>query len=316
MYHQDLSDFIIGQNDDGTFYIQSSNFRAQAADGYVGKTARKFMESTTKLEILRKDLTDAGLTAWKLINEGSDDVPVTCTNTHINGSKVAYNGGFYMLPTGFTPASNEFTMEGMYGAPVVDDVAKTITVVYAPTICFTAENVTVVQGNRTTGKGNKRQILLRIKVVLQAPCHPKSFSVTLTNGASEIEKVEAYMTSSEQLDAEGARPVKLGEQGQTADWTPWVAGFYKTNTVLQLAANRAYLETTVPGDPSGSRVGFDISLDDEGGEPTGIRQLDNGERIMDNAATTGWYTLDGRKISTAPSAKGIYIMNGRKVVIK
>lgn len=213
MYHQDLSDFIIGQNDDGTFYIQSSNFRAQAADGYVGKTARKFMESTTKLEILRKDLTDAGLTAWKLINEGADDVPVTCTNTHINGSKVAYNGGFYMLPTGFTPASNEFTMEGMYGAPVVDDVAKTITVVYAPTICFTAENVTVVQGNRTTGKGNKRQILLRIKVVPQAPCYPESFSVTLTNGASEIEKVEAYMTSSEQLDAEGSRPVKLGEQG-------------------------------------------------------------------------------------------------------
>lgn len=213
MYHQDLSDFIIGQNDDGTFYIQSSNFRAQAADGYVGKTARKFMESTTKLEILKKDLTDAGLTAWKLINEGADDVPVTCTNTHINGSKVAYNGGFYMLPTGFTPASNEFTMEGMYGEPDVDAVAKTITVVYAPTTCFTAENVTVVQGNRTTGKGNKRQILLRIKVVPQAPCHPKSFSVTLTNGASEIEKVEAYMTSSEQLDAEGSRPVKLGEQG-------------------------------------------------------------------------------------------------------
>lgn len=213
MYHQDLSDFIIGQNGDGTFYIQSSNFRAQAADGYVGKTARKFMESTTKLEILKKDLTDAGLTAWKLINEGADDVPVTCTNTHINGSKVAYNGGFYMLPTGFTPASNEFTMEGMYGEPDVDAVAKTITVVYAPTTCFTAENVTVVQGNRTTGKGNKRQILLRIKVVPQAPCHPKSFSVTLTNGASEIEKVEAYMTSSEQLDAEGARPVKLGEQG-------------------------------------------------------------------------------------------------------
>ena len=39
--------------------------------------------------------------------------------------------------------------------------------------------------------------------------------------------------------------------------------------------------------------------------------MDNGEWTMDN-----WYTLDGARLSGKPSSKGIYINNGRKVVIK
>lgn len=220
-YHQDLSDFIIGQNADGTFYIQSSNFRAQAAkDGnisYIGKTARKFMESTTKLEIYKKELTDVGLVAWKLINKGADDVPVTCTRGDVSGSNVAYNGGYYLLPEGVTPASSEFTMTNMYGSPIIDTVNKTITVTYAPSTCFTAEDVNVVQGSRTTGIGNMRQVLLRIEVVPKAPCHPNSFSVTLKKGASQISKLQAWLTSSDQLDAEGVVPVLLGTQTSISD---------------------------------------------------------------------------------------------------
>ena len=30
----------------------------------------------------------------------------------------------------------------------------------------------------------------------------------------------------------------------------------------------------------------------------------------------GWYTLDGRKLSGKPTAKGIYVNNRHKVVIK
>jgi len=29
-----------------------------------------------------------------------------------------------------------------------------------------------------------------------------------------------------------------------------------------------------------------------------------------------WYTLDGRRLSGKPMARGIYVNNGRKVVIK
>ena len=30
----------------------------------------------------------------------------------------------------------------------------------------------------------------------------------------------------------------------------------------------------------------------------------------------GWHTLDGRKIFTKPTAKGLYIYNGKKLIIK
>ena len=44
-------------------------------------------------------------------------------------------------------------------------------------------------------------------------------------------------------------------------------------------------------------------------EATGIRSMDNGQLIMDN-----WYDLNGRKLNSAPTRKGVYIKNGQKVV--
>ena len=50
--------------------------------------------------------------------------------------------------------------------------------------------------------------------------------------------------------------------------------------------------------------------------------------IVDNGITTGiegaegenttdqWYSLDGKKLNSKPKAAGIYIKNGKKVVIK
>ena len=58
-----------------------------------------------------------------------------------------------------------------------------------------------------------------------------------------------------------------------------------------------------------------VRLVDANGETTGVGSINNGELIMDNLADT-WYSLDGRKFSGKPTSKGLYINNGRKVVIK
>ncbi len=57
----------------------------------------------------------------------------------------------------------------------------------------------------------------------------------------------------------------------------------------------------------------------------GIMSIENGkffdersgraERKIENEADT-WYDLSGRRLSGKPKAKGVYINNGRKVVIK
>ncbi len=58
-----------------------------------------------------------------------------------------------------------------------------------------------------------------------------------------------------------------------------------------------------------------VKLISASGETTAIGTLDTktGEVTFDNEA---WYTLDGVRLSGKPSTKGIYINNGKKVVIK
>ena len=40
------------------------------------------------------------------------------------------------------------------------------------------------------------------------------------------------------------------------------------------------------------------------------------ESRNDKRVVSEWYTLDGRKIQGIPSKKGIYITNGKKIIIK
>ena len=44
--------------------------------------------------------------------------------------------------------------------------------------------------------------------------------------------------------------------------------------------------------------------------------MDNGQWSMDNGQSEAWFTLDGRRLSGKPTAKGLYIHEGRAVVIK
>ena len=74
------------------------------------------------------------------------------------------------------------------------------------------------------------------------------------------------------------------------------------------------LKDITAGDlPAGTRR-FVLNFGD-GDETTGIISIDNGQLIIDNSMDA-WYTLDGRRLTGKPTAKGLYINNGRKVVIK
>ena len=50
-------------------------------------------------------------------------------------------------------------------------------------------------------------------------------------------------------------------------------------------------------------------------EPTGIRSI-TPDSLPQPLMNEGYYTLDGRKLSGKPTQRGIYIVNGKKVVIK
>lgn len=83
---------------------------------------------------------------------------------------------------------------------------------------------------------------------------------------------------------------------------------------------RAYLDGTVGTHALASRRGAELLPDvmtvhliGADGNTTGIGTMDTktGEVTFD-----GWYTFDGHRLAGKPSSKGVYINNGKKVVIK
>ncbi|MBR5714997.1 MAG: hypothetical protein IKX59_00270 [Bacteroidales bacterium] len=100
---------------------------------------------------------------------------------------------------------------------------------------------------------------------------------------------------------------------------PWADGM----TSFNLNAFRAYfklnngLTAGDPADPSTPIKAFKLNF---GEEETGIETVQgsgfmvNGEGFMVNGF--GWYTLDGRRLDAQPAAPGIYLHNGRKLLIK
>ena len=80
-------------------------------------------------------------------------------------------------------------------------------------------------------------------------------------------------------------------------------------------AFRAYfqLDGITAGNPAAAIRAFVINLGDE--ETTGISLTSDTARLGEETADT-WYAIDGRRLSSKPTAKGLFIHNHRTVVIK
>jgi hypothetical protein len=81
--------------------------------------------------------------------------------------------------------------------------------------------------------------------------------------------------------------------------------FVWVKDAVAIAANRAWLQVPAAA-PSAREIKLVF-----GNDATGIDNLTNAAK-----AEGAWYDLNGRKLQSAPTKKGVYIMNGRKVVVK
>ena len=103
----------------------------------------------------------------------------------------------------------------------------------------------------------------------------------------------------------------LGDEGR----------FYQIADNTQQKAFRSYVEES--SEVSHSRLRFYINGVDEDLSPeaTGIKELDNWTiSPFDNSSNNGlilqWYTLDGRRLNGKPVKPGLYIIGGKKVMVK
>ena len=95
----------------------------------------------------------------------------------------------------------------------------------------------------------------------------------------------------------------------TESFTTSPLGFYRA-VASTLGAHKSYLQ--LPLNQTNARSIIYINFDGEG-ETTGIRNLDNNATVQQEGA---YYTLTGIRLNGKPSVKGIYILNGKKVMIK
>jgi len=130
------------------------------------------------------------------------------------------------------------------------------------------------------------------KTILLIPCNEPNLAVTV---AKEFKGTEGPRPFSEAEMAEGDFYVCNGKE------------FIKVRGEGTLAANKAFL--FVEGNNTPASIPFRRSIDGNGEGTTGIDNLN----VNDNEAT--WYDLGGRKLNGKPAQKGVYIKNGKKVVV-
>lgn len=105
--------------------------------------------------------------------------------------------------------------------------------------------------------------------------------------------------------------VFTGEQNNIYKLNDKGNSFDKGTGTASVDPFRAYFEpTTTAALATSLAIGFV-----EGDNTTAIQTIDDSIPSVINGATE-WFTLDGRRLNEKPTAKGIYILNGKKVVVK
>ena len=109
----------------------------------------------------------------------------------------------------------------------------------------------------------------------------------------------------------------LGKNDQDQD----VSTLYYPSAAMTIGAFRAYfkLKGITAGEPAGARYfvlnfGEDGSAD--GSSASGIAVVSPATDADGDVRAPMWYSIDGVRLDGKPAARGIYIRNGRKVVIK
>jgi NADPH-dependent glutamate synthase beta subunit-like oxidoreductase len=131
-----------------------------------------------------------------------------------------------------------------------------------------------------------------------------------TEHFEEVGKVYGFAGASKEVDGKFVEAgefvrAKIGAKIRpTSCYLEWVEP--QTNNARALTRGAAAKDEELP-------QSITVKLVSASGETTSIGEIDTktGEISLD-----GWYTMDGVKLSGKPNKSGLYINNGRKVVIE
>ncbi len=142
-------------------YVSNGNF-------FIGETA----SYRTTWDIYPIDLSAAGLTAWQVLCDNAPETAqITCSRSDVSGLTAVYKNGFFFLPTGVTPVSTDFNLEGATNV-TVSETAKTVTFAYNPDLAIVEDGVTVEQGWQTAGRDGEGRLPSASRTVRKVTSQP------------------------------------------------------------------------------------------------------------------------------------------------
>ena len=188
-------------------------------------------------------------------------------------------------------------------ADIVEVVKVTITAAgyatfaNAKAVDFTGTGVKVMTAQYANGKISytevtSKQVPAGAAVILQGT--EETYYATVITEAADLQNNDLQVNLTESFASNGTQYCLAKKNG--------VVGFYKVAADVTVKAGKAYLVI------EGQNAKDFYAIDDE---TTGISQMENGQLAIDNAEI---YNLSGQRVNKAQ--KGIYIVNGKKVVIR
>ena len=247
--------------------------------------AQKKGEGDTWTDLSDEDKLSVGTFRYKVTGVGKYD------GTIYSNEFVLYEGYQVVIPAG------EYVTYYKDEAVRLEDKDKND--IELCTITAVEDGKAVLSDNFDAMKANKPFLLKNTtneeKTILLIPCDEPDLAVTV---AKEFKGTEGPREFSEAEMADGDFYVCNGKE------------FIKVRGKGTLAPNKAFL--FVEGNNTPASIPFRRSIDGNGEGTTGLdASLVNSEEV-----NSVWYDLNGRKLNGKPAQKGVYIKNGRKVVVK
>ncbi len=207
-------------------YVSNGNF-------FIGETA----SYRTTWSIYPIDLDAAGLTAWQVLCDNApESAQITCSRSDVSGLTAVYKNGFFFLPTGVTPESTDFNLDGATNVNV-DASAHTVTFAYDPNLAIVADGVIVEQGWQTAGRDSE-VMLLRVTAKPFKAATNTTLTVSLKDGSeaniSTLKLYEANSSSPEIYSTGNGAPTK------TVVATATISGSTATFNIGNLTAGTHY----------------------------------------------------------------------------
>lgn len=244
----------------------------------------------------------------------NEDNSSTINDNQGEGKNVMLSGRTLYTDGYWSTICLPFSIPGRQEAGYSPIAGATVMELVSSTFSETTKNLTMVFKNATSIEAGKPYIVRWDKAIAGNIQNPVFLNATVstTLTSTETQWVNFIGFTSQ---------VSIAEEDRTLLYLGANNKLVYPSGAMTFGACRAYFQLigleVKSSDPSSdpTETGINIVMDFDGTE-TAIQTVESDIRDRKDGTAQVWYSLDGRRLVGKPSAKGVYIHSGRKVVIR